>query len=54
MTASDLNPGFIDASDNVITDTSSNGLQTCLQKLIRTLFPNYLREQVKHSSVGRR
>jgi hypothetical protein len=42
MAASDMNPGFIDASDNLITDTSNNGLQTCLQKLITTQFQNYL------------
>jgi hypothetical protein len=42
MVASDLNPGFIDASDNLITDRSSNGLQTCLEKLITTRFQNYL------------
>jgi hypothetical protein len=42
LAVSDLNPGFIDASDNVITDTSSTGLQTCLQKLITTQFQNYL------------
>jgi hypothetical protein len=42
MTVSDLNPGFIDANDNLVTDTSSTGLQTCLQKLITTQFQNYL------------
>ena len=42
LTLSDLNPGFIDASDNLITDTSSDGLQTCLKKLITSKFQNYL------------
>jgi hypothetical protein len=42
MTVSDMNPGFIDVSDNLITDTSSNGLQTCLGKLITSQFQNYL------------
>jgi hypothetical protein len=42
MRVSDLNPGFIDANDNLIMDTSSSGLQTCLQKLITTQFQNYL------------
>jgi hypothetical protein len=42
MVASDLNPGFVDANDNLITDKSSNGLQTCLEKLITTRFQNYL------------
>jgi hypothetical protein len=42
MTVSEMNPGFIDASDNLIIDISSNGLQTCLQKLITTQFQNYL------------
>lgn len=38
----DLNPGFIDPSDNVITDSTSDGLQTCLNKLITNNFQNYL------------
>src|ERR1043166_8685349 len=42
LVVSDMNPGFIDASDNLITDTSSTGLQTCLQKLITSQFQNYL------------
>ena len=42
LSVTDLNPGFIDASDNLITDTSSAGLQTCLQKLITAQFRNYL------------
>ena len=42
MLASDLNPGFVDVRDNLITDKSSTGLQSCLQKLITTRFQNYL------------
>jgi hypothetical protein len=42
LATSDLNPGFIDASDNLLTDTSSGGLQTCLQRLITTQFNHYL------------
>jgi hypothetical protein len=37
-----MNPGFIDNGDQLITDTSANGLQTCLRKLITTQFQNYL------------
>ncbi len=37
-----MNPGFIDASDQLMTDTSANGLQTCLHKLITTKFQNFL------------
>ncbi|NOT60748.1 MAG: hypothetical protein HOP19_11065 [Acidobacteria bacterium] len=42
LNVANMNPGFIDASDQLITDTSSTGLQTCLQKLIATRFPHYL------------
>ena len=42
LAVSDMNPGFKDANDNLITDTSSTGLQTCLHKLITTQFQNYL------------
>jgi hypothetical protein len=38
----DMNPGFIDSNDQLITDTSGDGLQTCLRKLITTQFQNYL------------
>jgi hypothetical protein len=37
-----MNPGFIDQNDQLITDTSSSGLQTCLHKLITSQFQNYL------------
>ena len=38
----DMNPGFVDANDQLITDTSGAGLQACLHKLITTQFRNYL------------
>ncbi len=38
----DMNPGFIDANDQLITDTGGRGLQTCLRRLITTQFRNYL------------
>lgn len=38
----DMNPGFIDANDQLITDTGGDGLQTCLRRLITTQFQNYL------------
>jgi hypothetical protein len=40
-----MNPGFIDSNDQLITDTSSTGLQACLRKLITTQFRNYLSNQ---------
>ena len=49
LTVANMNPGFIDAGDNLIVDNSSNGLQTCLHKLITTNFKNYL---ASPSSVG--
>lgn len=42
LNATDMNPGFIDNGDQLMTDTSANGLQTCLRKLITTQFQNYL------------
>jgi len=42
LSVNNMNPGFIDTADNLITDNSSNGLQTCLQRLITTQFQNYL------------
>jgi hypothetical protein len=42
LAVSNMNPGFIDASDNLIVDNSSTGLQTCLHALITTQFQNYL------------
>jgi len=38
----DMNPGFVDANDQLITDTSRTGLQACLHKLVTTQFRNYL------------
>lgn len=49
LTQQNMNPGFIDVSDNLITDTSASGLQTCLQKLITTQFQNYLSN--KHNTT---
>jgi len=37
-----LNPLFIDAADNVVTDTSPTGLQTCLNKLITSKYDGLL------------
>lgn len=42
LAAADLNPGFIDASDNLITDMSATGLQTCLKGLISGSFGDLL------------
>lgn len=42
MKPSAMNPGFIDSSDEFITDSTSSGLQTCLQKLIPGQFSNLL------------
>jgi hypothetical protein len=42
LSVANMNPGFIDSADNIITDNSSNGLQTCLRKLITTQFQSYL------------
>jgi hypothetical protein len=42
LKTADLNPGFIDASDRLITDASPTGLQTCLQVLISTSFQDLL------------
>lgn len=45
-----MNPGFIGGNDNLITDKSTSGLQTCLQKLITTQFQNYLSNN--HNTVA--
>ncbi len=37
-----MNPGFIDTADNLITNRSGTGLQTCLSNLLTTQFKNYL------------
>ena len=42
LETSDMNPGFIDPSDNLAVDTSSTGLQTCLHNLIKSQFQSYL------------
>lgn len=41
----DMNPGFIDKNGQLMIDTSINGLQTNLRKLITTQFQNYLSNQ---------
>lgn len=49
-----MNPGFIDALDNIVTDRSSTGLQTCLTKLLTTQFQNYLsRDSIQKKSASR-
>jgi hypothetical protein len=48
----DLNPGFFDANDNLIVDTASDGLQTCLRKLITTQFQNYLANRSSQAPSG--
>lgn len=48
-----MNPGFIDATDNIVTDRSSKGLQSCLTKLLTTRFQNYLsRESIQKKSAS--
>ncbi len=37
-----MNPGFIDATDNLITDRSNTGLQTRLNQLVTTKFQDFL------------
>lgn len=49
-----MNPGFIDATDNLVTDRSSTGLQTCLNKLLTTQFQNYLSpDSIQRKSASR-
>ncbi|MEW5755937.1 MAG: hypothetical protein AB1810_06495 [Pseudomonadota bacterium] len=49
-----MNPGFIDSSDNLVTDRSGTGLQTCLNKLVTTQFQNFLsRESIQKKSASR-
>jgi len=48
-----MNPGFIDATDNPITDRSSTGLQTRLNKLVTTKFQDFLsRDSVLKKSAS--
>jgi hypothetical protein len=54
LTLKNMNPGFLDASDNIITNRSSTGLQTCLTQLLTTQFQNYLsRDSVQKKSASR-
>lgn len=49
-----MNPGFLDVADNIITDHSGTGLQTCLVQLLTTQFQNYLsRDSVQKKSASR-
>jgi len=53
LVPNNMNPGFIDAADNLITDRSGTGLQTCLNKLLTTQFQNYLsRESIQKKSAS--
>jgi V8-like Glu-specific endopeptidase len=49
LKTADLNPGFIDASDNLITDVNNAGLQRCLELSITSDFQGLLtaRNQTK-------
>ena len=38
----DMNPGFIDATDNLVVDTSGTGLQNCLRALMTKRFQDLL------------
>jgi hypothetical protein len=42
LKTADMNPGFIDAADNLITDMSNSGLQRCLELSITTNFQGLL------------
>lgn len=52
MTVNAMNPGFIDATDQLTTDTSSTGLQACLNKLVTTRFPGLLSSGTNKSAVA--
>ena len=39
---SDMNPGFISASDEIVTDEGPSGLQTCLKRLVTSKFSRFL------------
>ncbi len=46
-----MNPGFIDANDELLTDTTSTGLQTCLKKLITTKYGDFLTRACRQSGT---
>lgn len=53
LTVKNVNPGFIDAADNIITDRSNTGLQTCLIRLLTTQFHHYLsRDSLQKKSAS--
>lgn len=48
-----MNPGFVDTADNLITARGGSGLQTCLNRLLTTQFSNYLsRESIRKKSAS--
>jgi hypothetical protein len=49
----DMNPGFVDASDALITDTTADGLQTCLSKLVQQAGARLLAAKTKPSANDR-
>lgn len=50
-----MNPGFVDTSDNLITDRSGSGLQTCLNRLLTSQFSNYLsRDSIQKKSASKK
>ncbi|MBX9720029.1 MAG: hypothetical protein K2X81_01435, partial [Candidatus Obscuribacterales bacterium] len=53
LTVKNVNPGFIDAADNIITDRSNTGLQTCLIRLLTSQFQHYLsRDSLQKKSAS--
>jgi len=55
MTPETMNPGFIDAHDELATDTGETGLQTCLEKAITDQFGRLLRSKTsKKPAAGDR
>lgn len=49
-----MNTGILDATDEMILDRSSSGLQTCLNKLITTQFQNFLsRDSLQRKAASR-
>jgi len=49
----DMNPGFVDSNDALITDTSANGLQTCLSKLVQVSGARFLAAKTSPSANDR-
>jgi hypothetical protein len=42
LEVADMNPGFISATDTIVTDTSSTGLHHCLGKRLTSAYSSYL------------